>query len=100
MHLIAPMTFLYHLFHCCVKDRSSILLVRHRMTLSLRVVATGTPRLKKRCVGGPWAKSPPVMSKKPTGRLCSASLTGPSPRRALQARVVLTELCSPRAESR
>lgn len=41
------MTLIYHLFHCCVKDLLSILLMHHWMTLSWRVKATGTPRLKR-----------------------------------------------------
>jgi len=45
--LMAPMMLIYHLFHCCVRDLLSILLMHHGMTLSRHVTATATTRLKR-----------------------------------------------------
>lgn len=46
IYLMAPMILIYCLFHCCVKDLSSILLVHHWMVLSQHVMGGGTPRLE------------------------------------------------------
>lgn len=46
IYLMAPMTLIYHLFHCCVKDLSNFLLVHQWMVLSQHVTAGGTPRLE------------------------------------------------------
>lgn len=69
---MAPMTLIYHLFHCCVKDLLSILLMHHWMTLSWSVMAARRLKTMQWCPRGNQLNYCPFTTAKP--RPCRESL--------------------------